>query len=133
VRFHLLLYETGFVPHRMKTGRKSNSWNVLGYFTVVGDQTVSLAYVTSLRVEGKQTHILCKSKTLSTQEMRQRTRKYCRWEIMFLYEQYMLPYLLPLPTPLIPLRFASYGRGTHRLVLTTVRSCLCLSAKVMRR
>jgi hypothetical protein len=48
------------------------------------DQTWRLAYVTSLRVEGKQTHILCKPKTLPTKEMRQRATKYCSWEIMFI-------------------------------------------------
>jgi hypothetical protein len=32
----------------------------------------------------------------------------------------MLPYLLPLPTPLIPLPFNSNGRGTHRFVPTFV-------------
>jgi hypothetical protein len=32
----------------------------------------------------------------------------------------MLPYLLPLPTPLIPLSFTSNGHGTHRFVPITV-------------
>jgi hypothetical protein len=48
------------------------------------DQTMCFAYVTSLRVERKQTHILCKPKTSRTQELRQRDTKYCRWEIMFI-------------------------------------------------
>jgi hypothetical protein len=62
-------------------------------------QNLRFAYVTSLRVEGKQTQILCKPKTLLTQELRQRATKYRRWEIMLIEEQYML--------------------GTHRLVSTT--------------
>jgi hypothetical protein len=32
----------------------------------------------------------------------------------------MLPYLLPLPTPLIPLPYTSNGRGMHRFVPTTI-------------
>jgi hypothetical protein len=47
------------------------------------DQTVCFAYVTSLQVEGKQTHILHKPKTLLTYKLRQRATKYCHWEIMF--------------------------------------------------
>jgi hypothetical protein len=47
------------------------------------DQTVRFVYVSSLRVEGRQTNILCKPKTLTTYELRQRATKYCRWEIMF--------------------------------------------------
>jgi hypothetical protein len=47
-------------------------------------ESVRLAYVTSLWVEGKQTHILCKPKTLPTQEIRQRDTKYYRWDIMFI-------------------------------------------------
>jgi hypothetical protein len=49
-------------------------------------QTVRFACITSLRLEGKQTHILCKLKTISTQELRQRATKYCRWEIMFVQD-----------------------------------------------
>jgi hypothetical protein len=44
-------------------------------FTVSGTK-LCLAYVTSLRVEGKQTHILCKPKKISKQKMRQRATKY---------------------------------------------------------
>jgi hypothetical protein len=47
------------------------------------DQTVRFAYATSLRVEGKQTHMLCKSKPIETKQLRQRATKYCRWEIFF--------------------------------------------------
>jgi hypothetical protein len=46
------------------------------------DQTVRFACVTSLWVEGKQPHILCKPQTLSTQDPRQRAAKYCRWKKM---------------------------------------------------
>jgi hypothetical protein len=60
-------------------------------------QTVCFAYITSLWIEGKQMYVLCKPKTLSTQEMRQQATKYYRWEIMLKVWQYMLPYLLPLP------------------------------------
>jgi hypothetical protein len=66
------------------------------------------------------THILGKPKTLSEQEMRQRATKYCRWEKKCLhYGQYMLPYVLPLPTPLIPLPFTSNGPQKHRFAPTT--------------
>jgi hypothetical protein len=57
-------------------------------------------YVTSFRVRGKQTHVLRKLKTLPTEEIRCRaittaTRKCSQ------YRQYMLPYLLPPPSPLL--------------------------------
>jgi hypothetical protein len=46
-------------------------------------QTVRFAYVTSSRVEGKQTHIyVCKPKTLLIYELRQRATKYCRREMI---------------------------------------------------
>jgi hypothetical protein len=45
---------------------------------------VYFANVTSLWVEGRQTHILYKTKTLLTQELRQQATKYCCWEIMFI-------------------------------------------------
>jgi hypothetical protein len=48
------------------------------------DETVRFAYVTNLRIEGKQTHILCNPNTLPIQEPRQRATKYCSWEIMFI-------------------------------------------------
>jgi hypothetical protein len=35
------------------------------------NQTVLFAYITNLRVEGKQMHILCKPQTLPTEELRQ--------------------------------------------------------------
>jgi hypothetical protein len=41
--------------------------------------------------------------------------KWCAW-----YGQYTLPYLLPLPIPLIPLPFTYNGRGTHRFVPATI-------------
>jgi hypothetical protein len=100
----------------MKTKLRINSTNE----SSIWDQTVRFAHVTSLRVEGKQTHILCNPKTLLTHELRQRSTKYCRWEIMFIYGQRMLPYLIPFPTPLIPLRFTSNGRRTHRFASITV-------------
>jgi hypothetical protein len=46
-------------------------------------ESVRFAYVTSLRVEGKQKHMMREPEALPTQEMRQRATKYCRWEIMF--------------------------------------------------
>jgi hypothetical protein len=61
------------------------------------DQTVHFAYITSLWVEVKQTHILCKPKTLSTQEMRQQVTKYCCWEMMFMVWTVYASYLLPHP------------------------------------
>jgi hypothetical protein len=64
---------------------------------------VRFAYVASLRVEGKQTHILCKPKTLPTQELRQRATKYSRWEIMKkVWAVYASLSATP-PTPLTPL------------------------------
>jgi hypothetical protein len=84
------------------------------------DQTVRFAYVTNLRVEGKQTHILCKPKTLPTYELRQRDTKYCRWEIMFIEWTLYTPLPATPPTPLIPFPFSSNGRGTHRFAPTTV-------------
>jgi hypothetical protein len=45
-------------------------------------ESVRFAYVTCLRVEGKQIHILRERKTLPTQELRQRATKYCSWKIM---------------------------------------------------
>jgi hypothetical protein len=62
------------------------------------DQTVRYAYVTSLSVEGKQTHILCKPKTLPTYELRQRTTTYCHWEIKFIVWKVYVSYVLPLPS-----------------------------------
>jgi hypothetical protein len=62
------------------------------------EQSMRFAYVTSLLVEGKQTYILCKPKTLPTQEMRWRATKYCHWDLFCLKNgQKMLPYLLSLP------------------------------------
>jgi hypothetical protein len=55
---------------------------------------VRFAYVSILLVEGKQTHILLKPKTLSTQEKRERATRHCPWEIMLLWEVHMLSYLV---------------------------------------
>jgi hypothetical protein len=57
------------------------------------DQTVHFANVTSLRVEGKQTHILCKPKTL------RETASYKNyiWVKKKEFGQKILPYLLPFP------------------------------------
>jgi hypothetical protein len=47
------------------------------------DKTVRLAYVTSLRTEGKQTHVLCNLKTLPTKELKElqstAAGKSCLW------------------------------------------------------
>jgi hypothetical protein len=75
------------------------------------------AYVTSLRAEGKQTHILYKPKTLATQEMRQRATKYCHWEIMLIVYTVHAPLSA---TPLISLPFTSNGPRTQRFAPTTV-------------
>jgi hypothetical protein len=64
---------------------------------------VRFAYVTGLRVEGKQTHIPCKPKTLSTQELGRRATKCCRWEIMFIVRTVYASLPVTPPTPLIPL------------------------------
>jgi hypothetical protein len=72
------------------------------------DQTVHFAYVTSSRVEGKQTHILCKPKTLPTEELRQRDTKYCRWEIMFLVWTVYASLSATPPTPFDPIPFSFY-------------------------
>jgi hypothetical protein len=84
------------------------------------DQSVRFAYVTSLRAEGKQTHILCKPKTLSAKELRQRETKYCRWEVLFTAWTEKASVPAPPPSPLSPLPSHSNGRGTHRLAPTTV-------------
>jgi hypothetical protein len=81
------------------------------------DQTVRFAYVTSLRVEGKQTHIICEPQTLPLSELRQRATKYCRWEIMFVV---WTVYAFLSATPLIPLPFISNGCETHTFAPITV-------------
>jgi hypothetical protein len=86
----------------------------------IRDQTVRLAYVTSLWVEGKQVHVLCKPKTLSAQEMRQWATKYCCWEIMFIvWTVYASLFAAP-PTPLIPLPLTSNGSQAPSFIPTTV-------------
>jgi hypothetical protein len=89
------------VLERSRVGKGGAACTVL-YST--RDQTVRFAYVNNLRAEGKQTHILCKPKTLPTKELRQRATKCFRWEIMFSFDQYMLRYLLP-SHPSDPLTF----------------------------
>jgi hypothetical protein len=81
---------------------------------------VCFAYVTSLRVEGKQTHTLCKPNTLTTYELRQRATKYCRWEIMFIVWTVYVYLPANPPTPLIPLPVTSNGRETRIFAPTTV-------------
>jgi hypothetical protein len=71
---------------------------------------VRFAYVASLRVEGKETHILCKPKTLPTQEMRQPATKYRRWEIVFVVWTENDSLSASPPSPLIPWPFSSNGR-----------------------
>jgi hypothetical protein len=76
---------------------------------------VRFGCVTMLRVEGKQTHILRKPKTLATREMRQRATKYCHWEIMFtVWAVYASLNASPL-APLILLSFTSNESGARRL------------------
>jgi hypothetical protein len=77
---------------------------------------VRFAYVTSVCVEEKQTHIQCKPKALPMQELRQRATMYCHWEIMDRCHLICFP-----PPPPITLQFAYNGRGTHRFAPTTVR------------
>jgi hypothetical protein len=84
------------------------------------------AYVISLRVEGKQTPILCKPKTLQTQKLRQRATKYCRWEIMFIVWTVYASLSAVSPSPLIPLPSTSNGRGTHSFAPTTVHGGMSL-------
>jgi hypothetical protein len=94
------------------------------------DQAVRYAHVTTLLVEGKQTHIPCKPKTLPTQEMRQWATNCCGWEIMLkVWTENASPSARP-SNPM-PLPFTSNDHGTHRFVPTTVRLCTRLS--VMRR
>jgi hypothetical protein len=83
-------------------------------------ESVRFAYITSLLIEGKQTHILCKPKILPTQELRQRATKYCRWEIMFIVWTVYASLSVTTPNPLIPLPFTSNGSRAHRFASTTV-------------
>jgi hypothetical protein len=79
------------------------------------------AHVTSLRVEGNKTHILCKSKTLPTPGIRQGATKYCRSEIMFTaWTVYALLPATP-PAPPIIMPFTSNGSLVHIFIPTTVR------------
>jgi hypothetical protein len=89
------------------------------------DQTVRFAYVTSFRLEGKQTHMLCEPKTLPTKELGQRATKYCRWEIMF-YSSDSICFLICYPSYSSDnlAFFFSNVRGTHRFVLITVHGGL---------
>jgi hypothetical protein len=101
-------------PHLRENfkSQANKNWQPLGwkrcfvYVRSTRNQTVRFTYVTSLRVEGKQTHVLCKPKT-STQEMRQRATKYCHWEIMFIVWTVYAPLSAAPPTPLIPLQCIS--------------------------
>jgi hypothetical protein len=87
-------------------------------------ESVRFVYVTNLRVEGKQTHILCETKTLSTQEMRQWATRYCRWEIISrIWVVYASLSASP-PTSLISLPFTSNGSRSHRFAPTAVLNVL---------
>jgi hypothetical protein len=85
------------------------------------DKTLRFAYVTSLLIEGNETHVglLRNPKTLPRQELRQRATKYCRWETMFIVWTIYSSLLATPPTRLIPLPFISNGRLTHRFAPTT--------------
>jgi hypothetical protein len=76
------------------------------------DQTVRFNYVTSLRVEGKQTHIK------GITDIRTETASY---KAMPLGKVYSMDSICLSATPLIPLPFTSKGRGMHRFVTTTAK------------
>jgi hypothetical protein len=87
---------------------------------------------TSLALEQKENmyYILRKPKTLPIQELRQRATKYCRSEMMLKVWPVHASLSAPPSTPLIPLRFTSNGRGTHRFAPTTVLISLFLFVTV---
>jgi hypothetical protein len=76
---------------------------------------VRIANVTTLCVEGKQKLIFCKAKS-STQEMRQRATKYCRWGVLFI----AWAVIVTLRTTSHELPFTSNGLQTHRFARATV-------------
>jgi hypothetical protein len=76
---------------------------------------VRFSYVTILRVEEIQAHMLLKPKTLPVTA----SYKYCRWEILLVVWTVYVSLPVTLPTPLIPLSLTSNERGTHGFVLTT--------------
>jgi hypothetical protein len=88
-------------------------------------QIVRFAYVTSLWVEGKQTHVLCKLKTLLKQETRQRAAKNRRREIMLREWTVCASLSAAPPTPLFPCLFLSNGPQSHRFAPTTVPPTIC--------
>jgi hypothetical protein len=73
-------------------------------------ETLRLAYVTILRLEGKQIHILCTSKTLPMKELRWRATKYCSWEITFIVWAIYASLAAFTVTHLIPLHSIYSGR-----------------------
>jgi hypothetical protein len=79
-------------------------------------ESVRFAYVTSLRVEGKEMHILCKANILPTQEMRQRAPL---GNNVFVWSVDDSLSAIP-PTPLIPVPFTSNGSQAHRFAPTTI-------------
>jgi hypothetical protein len=89
------------------------------------DQTVRFAYITSLRVERKQTHV----QTMQTiQTMQTRDNTDTGTETMShkllplgcnIFRMDSICFLLCYPS-LIPLPFTSDGRGTHRFIPTNV-------------
>jgi hypothetical protein len=89
------------------------------------DQTVRFAYVTSLQVERKQTHILCKRKTSPTCKLRQRATKCCHCEIIVIVWTVYASLSATPPTPLLPLPFSSNRRGTQGFASTT-ESAKCM-------
>lgn len=77
-------------------------------------------HVTTMRAEGKQTHVLCKLNTFLTYELRrQQTIQYCRREIMF------ITWTVHACFPAAPfssdhLAFTFNEHGMHRFDQTTV-------------
>jgi hypothetical protein len=94
--------------------------NVLHEYYSSRDQTVRFAYVTSLRMKGKRTHVPCKPKTLPTYEVAQRAEKYCHWEIMFVVWTECASLSATPSNSLIHLPCTYNGYGTHRFALATV-------------
>jgi hypothetical protein len=85
-------------------------------------ESMRFAYVTSLRVQIKQINVLCKPKTLPTQELRQRATKYFRWKIIFIVWAENASLSATPPTPVIAVPFTFNGTRAHRFVPTTVIS-----------
>jgi hypothetical protein len=65
-------------------------------------------------------NVLCKPKTLATDELRQRATKYWRWEIMSIVRIVYASLSVAPPTPLIPLPFTCNGPQAHRFAPTIV-------------